>query len=108
VDKRFPELPFSLNTPLGILEGIIDLLYQDREGVWHLLDWKTEWVKEEQVQQPGAEFLIQLALYAHAVKSILGVTPRASLVYLNPRLRRILVQEDVLAEGLTKLWAGMG
>jgi ATP-dependent helicase/nuclease subunit A len=107
-EKRFPELPFSLDTPLGILEGIIDLLYQSQDGVWHLIDWKTEWVKEEQVQQPGAEFLTQLALYAHAVKSILSVPAQASLVYLNPHLRRRPVQEDVLVAKLAELWAMMG
>jgi ATP-dependent helicase/nuclease subunit A len=106
--KRYPELPFSLDTPVGMLEGVIDLLYQSQDGAWHLIDWKTEWVKENHVHQPGAELLIQLALYAHAVQSVLGVTAQASLIYLNPRLRRRPVQGEVLAEMLDELWAMMG
>jgi ATP-dependent exoDNAse (exonuclease V) beta subunit len=106
--RRCSELPFSLQTPAGMLEGVIDLLYQSQAGVWHLIDWKTEWVNEEQILQPGAEFQAQLALYAHAVQGILGVTAQASLVYLNPRLRRRPVEADVLAEKLDELWAMIG
>jgi ATP-dependent helicase/nuclease subunit A len=106
--KRYPELPFSLNTPAGMLEGMIDLLYQDQDGAWHLIDWKTEWVKEEDIQQPGVEFLTQLALYEHAVQRILGVTAQASLVYLNPHLRRRAVERNVLVEMLDELWTRLG
>jgi ATP-dependent exoDNAse (exonuclease V) beta subunit len=106
--RRYFELPFSIQTPAGLLEGVIDLLYQSQAGAWHLIDWKTEWFNEEHVLQPGAEFQAQLALYAHAVQRILGVTAQASLVYLNPRLRRRPVEADVLAEKLDELWAMMG
>ena len=106
--RRYFELPFSIQTPAGLLEGVIDLLYQSQAGAWHLIDWKTEWFNEEHVLQPGAEFQAQLALYAHAVQRILGVTAQASLVYLNPRLRRRPVEADVSAEKLDELWAMMG
>ena len=106
--KRYTELPFSLDTPAGMLEGVIDLLYQGQDGTWRLIDWKTEWVEERQVQQPGLEFLTQLALYAYAVETILGVTPQPSLVYLNPRLRHRLVERQVLTQILDRLGPGMG
>jgi ATP-dependent helicase/nuclease subunit A len=105
--KRYSELPFNLNTPLGMVEGVIDLLYQGQDGAWHLIDWKTEWVDEEQIQEPGTEFLTQLALYAHAVQVTLGVNAQASLAYLSPRLRRRPVEGEVLAKVFEKLWVMM-
>ena len=104
--ERYTELPFSLNTVLGRLEGVIDLLYLDRHGVWRLIEWNTEWVRQGQSVQPTKELLTQLALYAQAVQQLLGVAPQSSLVYLNPRLVRRQVQGEVLGEILADLWEG--
>ena len=94
--ERYSELPFSLNTHLGILEGVIDLLYLDQQGVWRLIEWKSEWARPEQIEQPAYQILAQLALYTHAAEQLLGVTARASLVYLNPRLVRRPVEDEAL------------
>jgi ATP-dependent exoDNAse (exonuclease V) beta subunit len=49
--QRFSELPFVLDTPIGKLHGVIDLLFQDRDNEWHLVEWKTDWVDEGYVQK---------------------------------------------------------
>ena len=41
--QAYREVPFSLKTQERTLHGVIDLLYQDAQGSWHVLDWKTEW-----------------------------------------------------------------
>jgi ATP-dependent helicase/nuclease subunit A len=104
--ERYTELPFSINTPLGSLEGVIDLLYRDHQGQWRLIEWKSEWVRADEIEQPSKEILVQLALYVHAVERLLGVIPQASLVYLNPRLVQRPVEGTVIQEILADLWDG--
>jgi ATP-dependent helicase/nuclease subunit A len=104
--ERYCELPFSLDTPLGTVEGLIDLLYRDGQGDWRLIEWKTEWASPEDVTGLRQELLSQLALYAHAVEQTLGAAPRSSLVYLNPRLVCRDVERGALRQRLAELWEG--
>jgi len=80
--QRFSELPFVLDTPLGKLHGVIDLLFQDKDGVWHLVEWKTDWVDEKSLDDKVMEYREQIAVYNSAVQSILGFTPEAHLCFL--------------------------
>jgi len=73
------ELPFILNERHGMIHGVIDLLFQDARGDWHVLDYKTAVGDEEKVQASG--YLIQIQLYAHAVRRILGVYPASGTLY---------------------------
>jgi ATP-dependent helicase/nuclease subunit A len=74
--ERYCQLPFSLDTPLGTVEGVIDLLYRDGQGAWRLVEWNTEWGQPGEAPELRQELLSQLALYAHAVEQILS---RASI-----------------------------
>jgi ATP-dependent helicase/nuclease subunit A len=80
--QRFSELPFVLDTPLGKLHGVIDLLFQDRDGEWHLVEWKTDWVDEDSYVEKVDEYRQQIAVYVNAVQSILSFTPEAHLCFL--------------------------
>jgi ATP-dependent helicase/nuclease subunit A len=102
--ERYTGLPFSLNTPQGRFEGVIDLFYRVQQGAWRLVEWKTDWTRPEQIEQPAEEDQLQLGLYAHAVQELLGVTPQANLVYLNPRLVRKPLGQEKLREILTGFW----
>jgi ATP-dependent helicase/nuclease subunit A len=78
--------PFIVGTPLGTLHGVIDLLYQDAQGGWHLVDWKTEWVNRESLGAQAEAHLPQMAIYALAAQQALGILPAAALVFLNNRV----------------------
>jgi ATP-dependent helicase/nuclease subunit A len=80
--QHFSELPFVLDTPIGKLHGVIDLLFQDRDDEWHLVEWKTDWVDEETLDDKVMEYREQIAIYVNAVQSILGFTPEAHLCFL--------------------------
>jgi len=82
------ETPFVLSTPLGTLHGVIDLLYQDIHGGWHLLDWKTEWVNPGSLTQQAERHQPQIAAYCQAVEESLGIRPTASLVFLSHGVHR--------------------
>ena len=78
----YREVPFSLKTLERTLHGVIDLLYQDAQGSWHVLDWKTEWTPGEKVAERAQEHRVQMAVYAKAVERQLGVIPGVKLCFL--------------------------
>ncbi len=84
--RRRAELPFTLTTRRGQVHGAIDLLYQDSDGSWHLLDWKTAWAPPRAAAERAGEHLEQLAVYASAARQVLGSYPECSLCFLNPNL----------------------
>ena len=84
--RRYHEVPFTQNTSVGTLHGVIDLLYQDQDGTWHLLDWKTEWSPKAETEENAQEHLMQMAAYSQAVQSGLGFSPVVSLCYLYPKV----------------------
>lgn len=84
--ERHAEVPFSLDTSVGTLHGVIDLLFQDRSGTWRLVDWKTEPVGREQTLADAAQpYLLQMAVYARAVEQILSIRPRIEICFLAKR-----------------------
>ncbi len=77
--KVYREIPFILNERHGLIHGVIDVLFQDRDNRWHVLDYKTAEGSPEKLQASGYE--MQIALYAYAVKQILGVEPASGILY---------------------------
>ncbi len=85
-ETRHHEMPFTISSSFGLLHGVIDLLYQDESDNWHLIDWKTEWAPEDTLKENAKEHLTQMATYSRAVQSELGIVPKVSLCYLNPKV----------------------
>ncbi len=77
----YPELPFVLRLPYGLIQGTLDLLYQNPKGEWVILDYKTSKIDPEKLVVRGEEYRIQLELYALAVSKILGVVPKEGSVH---------------------------
>ncbi len=78
--QRHAELDFLLGWPPGApsgvnLWGVIDALYQDAEGRWHLLDYKTNAVPAGGAQALVERYRLQMLLYALAVEALLGQPP---------------------------------
>jgi ATP-dependent helicase/nuclease subunit A len=82
--QRYHEMPFTLSTDAGTLHGIIDLLYQDQSGDWHLLDWKSEWMLRAEIEENSQQHLMQMAAYAQAAQKSLQVQPEVVLCFLSP------------------------
>jgi len=93
--KDYAELPWVLQLPDGIWEGVIDRLYYAR-GTWVLEDYKTD-----REVHPEA-YAAQLALYREAVRRTLNVEPRVRLVFLRPA-RVIELGPQDLAAGWAQL-----
>ncbi len=98
-DRRWPELPVAapLETSRGtvIIEGIIDLLYEDTAGQLVILDYKSDDVRSESdVASRMSHYKYQGAAYAAAVERATG--RRVSAVkFLFLRTDSVQVIEDM-------------
>ncbi len=101
--ERYSEVPFSLETASGVLYGVIDLLYRDGQGQWHVLDWKSEWLASKQRAEQIAGHLPQMAVYAEAVRRIVGVEPVVSLCFLRPQIELHTFTPGELSAALEEL-----
>jgi ATP-dependent helicase/nuclease subunit A len=77
--KVLRELPFVLNERHGLIYGVIDVLYQDPQKRWHLMDYKTAEGDAEKARRAG--YHDQMMIYALAFKRLSGIVPRTAGVY---------------------------
>ena len=92
--KIYREIHFVLNERHGRIDGVIDVLFQDAAGDWHILDYKTAVGDEEKVRKSAYE--LQIAIYAAAAKEILGIaTASAILYFLKNQWEQTLKTEPV-------------
>jgi ATP-dependent exoDNAse (exonuclease V) beta subunit len=82
--QRHQEVTVILSEEVGLLHGIIDLLYEDRSGTWHIIDWKTEWTPKSEIENNAQQYLLQMSAYAQAIQKKLQTRPQVSLCFLNP------------------------
>jgi ATP-dependent exoDNAse (exonuclease V) beta subunit len=92
--RRLTEVPFSLSSEAGDFHGVIDMLYQDGRGGWHLIDWKTEWVSGEKLEEQAHRHFAQLSVYFQAIKRSLACSPQVSICFLHPDFCHYPFSED--------------
>ncbi|MDD5216949.1 MAG: UvrD-helicase domain-containing protein [Candidatus Omnitrophica bacterium] len=73
------EIPFVLNERHGLVHGVIDVLFQDEKGAWHILDYKTAEGDRAKVKEAGYD--LQIEIYAYAVHEILNLVPASGMLY---------------------------
>ena len=74
-----------------LVQGVIDCLYEDAEGEYHLIDYKTDRLtpderadKQKAREKLYAKHSLQLSYYAKAVELIFGKYPKTVEVYSLP------------------------
>ena len=114
--RLWPEIPVaaSIDTPRGpvVIEGIIDLLYQDDDGELVILDYKSDRVDDNAAADAKLEhYRMQGVAYAAAVERATGNTVKAVhflFVQLQDGLREIDNLRDAV-DGIAQTIAhGMG
>jgi ATP-dependent helicase/nuclease subunit A len=80
------EVEFLLAWPPGsYLHGYIDCLYQDAEGRWRLIDFKTTKATAADVARMARQYEMQMYVYALAAERALGEPPaELALYFLRP------------------------
>ena len=74
-----------------LVQGVIDCLYEDNDGEWHLVDYKTDRLTKEELadrelarKKMYDKHSAQLAYYADAVELMFGKYPKTIEVYSLP------------------------
>ncbi len=96
------ELEFLLAWPVDAdsendrrLQGYIDCLYEDDQGQWSVLDYKTNNVSADQVATAAAGYEMQMFVYALAAERVLGRPPaELTLYFLRPGVAHRLAWSD--------------
>lgn len=73
------EMDFVLNGRHGLIQGTLDVLFEDENGDWHLLDYKTA-AGDEAASQNSA-YDLQIEIYGLAAHKILKRAPRSGIIY---------------------------
>ena len=90
------EVPVALREDTYVKHRRIDLLYQSEDGLWHIVDWKTERVTAVTLPDIKRSYMGSLATYAQAVEKLLGQYPEVCLCFLSPEIRVVPVSRQEL------------
>ncbi len=77
----FRELDFVMSAGAGRLRGQIDLLYEDADGTWRIVDYKSDHVGPEDLPAHARRYELQMLIYAAAAARHLGREPAAATLY---------------------------
>lgn len=95
----FTELPFVYRAGGRVIHGVMDLLLQQADGTWAIVDYKTALIRgDHQIQ--ARRYILQLAVYAAAAQArlILPELPATYLHYLADNRTLLIDKQDCLAE----------
>jgi len=85
VEFILPWPPTAEGTVERYLHGFIDCLYQDADGGWHLLDYKSNQVSATGVPNAARPYELQMYVYWLACYRALGVRPVEGVIhFLQP------------------------
>ena len=105
--RLWPEIPVaaSIDTPRGpvVIEGIIDLLYQDNDGQLVILDYKSDRVDDDDAADAKLEdYRMQGVAYAAAVERATGNTVK-TVQFLFVQLHDGLREIDDLRDSIDRI-----
>ena len=90
------EMPFMFRKDHVIVQGIIDLLF-NYEGNWYLVDYKTDYIKEEITdaleRKLKERYEVQLQLYQEAIERILKEKVSGAYLYFLDKQLAIKVND---------------
>ncbi|MCX5685697.1 MAG: PD-(D/E)XK nuclease family protein, partial [Planctomycetota bacterium] len=92
------ELPLVLALDESEIRGVMDLVFQNADGEWEVLDYKASAPPPQRAEQAAAEYELQLGLYALAAGKWLGRPVRRWIVYFLDAARPI--EHDITSGNL--------
>ena len=83
--KQFRELDFIYQAGRAVIRGQIDLLFQNPDGRWCIVDYKSDRITAEAAPDRAQRYSIQMQLYANAAGKYLETKPpETQLYFLRP------------------------
>ncbi|MDZ4819090.1 MAG: UvrD-helicase domain-containing protein [Planctomycetota bacterium] len=109
--QKFTELEFMLawpdqaGHPAGrYLQGYLDCLYQDSQGGWHVLDYKSNLVTPENEAELARHYELQMLVYALAAEQALSIAPQSVVLhFLRSGTEHVYPWDTVEKERLTAI-----
>lgn len=109
------ELPFIYDFEGLLVEGIVDLLFQEEEGLV-IVDYKTDAADRDELERRWADYSRQGSVYAVAMADISGLPVKEvsflsvrkglmkSLIYPDPAVLRESLRENINRKGCEYIW----
>ncbi len=91
--KVYREVPFAVSIDGTVLEGFIDLAFDDGSGLV-IVDYKTDDVPEAELAAHADRYRLQVGAYALAAREVFGVLPRAAALLFLRAEREVPVRID--------------
>ena len=96
--KTYHEKQFTLNFPQFYLRGTIDNIYLYEDKQLEIIDFKTNNITKEEVEEKSSEYRLQLESYCLAASNLFSVDSiKYRIEYLTPETNysKVLKQEDI-------------
>lgn len=93
----YTELPFIYRTDKRIIHGVIDALFQDMNGLWRIVDYKTGYVPPNiDIYTHARQYFLQVGIYATAVREQFQhqIVPEVYIHYLRYTQTVPVLQND--------------
>ena len=96
----YTELPFMFRTEKRVIHGVVDVVLQQPNGDWTIIDYKTSEVIGGAYERHADRYLLQLGVYAAALRAHLGLDqlPQTCVHYIRGNRTIELSSEDCMAE----------
>jgi hypothetical protein len=96
--------PDQNNDDGNYVQGVIDCLYQDSKGVWHVADFKTNDAPAAEVPRVAKQYELQLYVYAMAAERTLGKPPQELVLhFLRPGAEHVFPWNDAARQKATRM-----
>ncbi|MDP8262599.1 MAG: UvrD-helicase domain-containing protein [Candidatus Ancaeobacter aquaticus] len=96
--RVYREVPFVYIMDGTSMRGVIDLIYYEEGKGWVILDYKTNNITHDQIDEKVDFYSFQLLLYANAFRSIMKSVPQALIIYFAvlKESRSVPVTNDII------------
>ena len=91
--RLWREVPVAVPIGNGSLQGFIDLLFEEPDGLV-VVDYKTDSIVSDETREAIDRYRLQGGSYAHAVSTVTGISVK-EVVFLYLQPRREVLLEDV-------------
>lgn len=75
------EVPFSVMITETLIEGRVDVLFQNKLGNFEIIDYKTNTLKNDMLPELSNDYKKQMEIYAQAIKAIYTISTLKISVY---------------------------
>jgi ATP-dependent exoDNAse (exonuclease V) beta subunit len=93
-DRYFKEVPFTFEDEGAIVEGLIDVLFEEA-GKIGIVDFKTDRVPKSKVADKAEQYRPQVETYRRAVTAACGTPPEEVILFFLHTMQKVVVRPEL-------------